>query len=388
MAKKHTTLTGTFKTTTIFALILLATVIIIIQTLIYSHVFLTHAALTRSDYIALQKEKIQREVMRVVGLVDEQRSHTVEQAREEVKNRTYEAYSIANHIFLKYRDSRPLPEIQEMIVDALRPIRYGNEDLGYYFMTTLEGLEILFADRPRFEGTNMIDLQDKEGRFIIREMIDIARNDGEDFYEYLWSRPKSRGENHQKISYIKYFPPLNCVIGTGLYYEDIEHQITNKLLSAIAKIRFGSDGYIFINTLDGNALVSSGERFSGERKLWEVYDKEPEKMRAIFNLEHQAALKPDGDYIYYSFNKPSAPDQNFPKASFIYGLPELNWLVGAGVYLDDVEKSIVVLENEIFKNRITSILTSILLTLGISALLIVFFNFYNTTVRLKNQTTL
>ena len=248
MAKKHTTLAGTFKTTTIVALVLLATVIIIIQSLIYNHFFQTQAALTRSDYIALQKEMIQREVIRVVGLIDEQRSHTVEQTREEVRNRTREAYSVANHIFQKHNNDKPLAEIQEMIVDALRPIRYGTEDLGYYFMTRLDGLEILFADRPQFEGTNMLDLQDSRGRFIIREMIDIARNAGEGFYEYPWSRPNSRGKNHQKISYLKYFPPLDCFIGTGLYYEDIEHQITNKLLSAIAKIRFGNDGYIFINT--------------------------------------------------------------------------------------------------------------------------------------------
>ena len=375
MAKKHTTLAGTFKTTTIVALVLLATVIIIIQSLIYNHFFQTQAALTRSDNIALQKEMIQREVIRVVGLIDEQRSHTVEQTREEVRNRTREAYSVANHIFQKHNNDKPLAEIQEMIVDALRPIRYGTEDLGYYFMTRLDGLEILFADRPQFEGTNMLDLQDSRGRFIIREMIDIARNAGEGFYEYPWSRPNSRGKNHQKISYLKYFPPLDCFIGTGLYYEDIEHQITNKLLSAIAKIRFGNDGYIFINTLDGNALVSSGKRLSGENKLWEEFNEDPEKMRAIFDQEYRAALKPEGDFIYYSFNKPSAPDLNFPKASFIYGLPELNWLVGAGVYLDEVEKNITLLEKGIFKNRITSIISSIILTIGISGLLILLFNF-------------
>ncbi len=374
MAKKHTTLIGTFKTTTIVALILLATVIIIIQALIYSHFFLTQAALTRADYIAQQKNMVQREVMRVVGLVDEQRSHTVEQTREEVRGRTLEAYAMASYIFQKH-NNKPLTEIQEMIVDALRPIRYGTDDLGYYFMTSLDGLEILFADRPEVEGTNMLDLQDSQGRFIFHDMIDIARKEGEGFYEYLWSRPNSQGNNHRKISYLKYFPPLNCFIGTGLYYEDIERQITTKLLSAIAKIRFGNDGYIFINTLDGNALVSSGKRLSGKNKLWEEFAEDPEKMRAIFDQEYRAALKTEGDFIYYSFNKPSAPDRNFPKASFIYGLPDLNWLVGAGVYLDEVEKNIALLENEIFKNRITSIVSSLILTIGISALLILLFNF-------------
>jgi signal transduction histidine kinase len=231
------------------------------------------------------------------------------------------------------------------------------------------------------EGLNLLDLQDTRGQYVIKDMIAIAKQSGEGFYEYHWTKPDSVGNDFKKISFIKRFEPYDWFIGTGLYVDDVEDQIKANLLSTISRIRFGKEGYIFINRLNGDALVSNGKLFSGTKKLWEVFNKDPEKMKDIFDKEYNAALTPQGDYIYYSHIKLTTPNKESPKASFIYGIPDLQWLVGAGVYLDDVETDIALMQTELNNQIKVKMFYSILIVLGIVALFFLFFNWLNRGLR-------
>ena len=330
----------------------------------------------RADYIARQKQIIKQEVNRVVELISYEKAQSEILTRSKIKSRVYEAYSIAQNIYEQNKTAKSEAEIQKMILDALRPIRfeYGS---GYYFATRLDGVEILFADKPKMEGLNLLDLQDTRGQYVIKDMIAIAKQFGEGFYEYHWTKPDSVGNDFKKISFIKRFEPYDWFIGTGLYVDDVEGQIKTNLLSTISRIRFGKEGYIFINRLNGDALVSNGKLFSGTKKLWEVFKKNPEKMKDIFDKEYNAALKPEGDYIYYSHIKLTTQNKESPKASFIYGIPDLQWLVGAGVYLDDVETDIALMQTELNNQIKEKMLYFILIVMGIVVLFFLFFNWLN-----------
>jgi two-component system cell cycle sensor histidine kinase/response regulator CckA len=330
----------------------------------------------RADYIARQKQIIKQEVNRVVDLISYEKTQSEILTRKKIKSRVYEAYSIAQHIYQQNKTAKSQAEIQKMILDALRPIRfeYGS---GYYFATRLDGVEMLFADKPEMEGLNLLDVQDTRGQYVIKDMVAMAKRSGEGFYEYHWTKPDSVGNDFKKISFIKRFEPYDWFIGTGLYVDDVEGQIKANLLSTISRIRFGKEGYIFINRLNGDALVSNRKLFSGTKKLWEVFNKHPEKMKDIFDKEYHAALKPQGDYIYYSHVKLTTPNKESPKASFIYGIPDLQWLVGAGVYLDDVETDIAVMQTELNDQIKEKMFYSILIVMGIVALFFLFFSRLN-----------
>jgi PAS domain S-box-containing protein len=334
----------------------------------------------RADYIARQKQIIKQEVNRVVDLISYEKAQSEILTRKKIKSRVYEAYSIAQHIYQQNKTAKSGAEIQKMILDALRPIRfeYGS---GYYFATRLDGVEMLFADKPKMEGLNLLDVKDTRGRYVIKDMIQIAEQSGEGFYEYHWTKPDSVGNDFKKISFIKRFEPYDWFIGTGLYVDDVEDQIKANLLSTISRIRFGKEGYIFINRLNGDTLVSNGELFSGTKKLWEVFNKDPEKMKDIFDKEYNAALTPQGDYIYYSHIKLTTPNKESRKASFIYGIPDLQWLVGAGVYLDDAETDIALMQTKLNDQIKAKMFYSILIVLGIVALFFLFFHWLNRGLR-------
>ncbi|MCK5783843.1 MAG: cache domain-containing protein, partial [Desulfobacterales bacterium] len=326
----------------------------------------------RADYIDSQKQMIKCEVRQVVEIINYEIMQSERLTKTKIKSRVYEAYSIAQNIYQENKSTKTTAEIQRMIIDALRPIRFEQKS-GYYFSGRLDGVAILHSNKPEREGLNQLDVQDTNKKFIIRDFIKIASQSGEGFYEYFWTKPDAAGNDFKKISFIKRFEPFDWYIGTGLYVDDIKDQIKADLLSTISRIRYGKEGYIFINRLNGDALVSNGKLFSGTKKLWEVFNNNPEKIKDIFEKEYRAAFKPDGDYIYYAWEKLTDAEEESPKTSFIYGIPDLQWLVGGGVYLDDVETDIALMQTELDNQVRVKIFYFTLIALGVAAFFLLLF---------------
>ncbi|NOX33267.1 MAG: PAS domain S-box protein [Deltaproteobacteria bacterium] len=377
--------TGFIKLIQLWGIILLTAIgasIIILDIVMSWHDFNHRADQMRKDYVSLQKQIIKREVDSVVAMINYKRTQSEAIAKTKIRARDYEAYSIAQNIYRQNKRDKTASEIQKMILDALRAIRFENGD-GYYFITRLNGLEILFSDKPELEGTNLLNMQDTRGQYVIRDLIKIVKLSKEGFYQYHWSKPGMKGNDFKKISFVKLFEPYGWFIGTGLYTDDVELRIKKDLLLTISRIRFGKEGYIFINRLNGDALVSNGKLFDGTKKLWEVFNKNPGKMKNIFKKEYNAALKPGGDYIYYSFIKLNDPKSESSKVSFIHGIPGTQYLVGAGVYLDDIEKDIAAMQIKLNDDIKEKAILFILIVIGITGLFLVIFD--SLTSKLKND---
>ena len=338
--------------------------------------FNAHSKNLRSDFINNQKEIIKEEVTRVAELISHETAQTNALTKQIIKLRVYEAWNIAQNIYLQNQKTQNKSKILEMIKDALRPIRF-EKGTGYFFMTALDGTELLFADKPEFEGKNLLETQDTQGKYVIRDMIGIAKKDGEGFYHYHWTKPGSLQNDFEKISFIKYIESMNCFVGAGLYVDAIEANIKERLLATISRIRFGKEGYIFINRLNGDALVSNGRLIQGKKKLWEVFSKNPEKVKQLFDKEYKAALTAEGDYIYYTLPKLSSAAAESPKTSFILGLPDLQWLIGAGVYLDDVDDEIAIMQKHLQEQTLTKLFSFTLLTVLVVLFFLLLFRKFN-----------
>ena len=348
--------------------------IIIIDTARSYRDFSFYADQMRADYTARQKQLIKHEVERVVDKINYEKAQSKLITKSEIKSRTYEAYSTAQNIYQQNQGIESKAKIKQMILEALRPVRFKNGS-GYYFAVSMDGIQKLHPLQPELEEKNLIGLQDYQGNFVIQDEINVIKKSGEGFVTDFWPKPsKDPAIAYEKISFIKYFKPLDWYFGTGLYVDDIKKQIKANLLSTISMIRFGKEGYIFVNRLNGDALVSNGKLVSGEKKLWEVFNNNSEKTKQIFDKEYNASLKPDGDYIYYSLIKLSDPTKESPKASFVCGIPELQWLVGAGVYLDDVETYIARMQTELNNHTKMKMFYSALIATGIFIFYLILFS--------------
>jgi two-component system cell cycle sensor histidine kinase/response regulator CckA len=289
--------------------------------------FKKEAAALREQYFADQKTLIKHETNQVINYIKFKQSQAEARLKEVIRDRTLEAYDIAVNLYNANKATKNSSEIKNIIKEALRPIRYNHQH-GYYFITRLDGVEILFADRPEMEGLNLIDMQDSQGNFVIRDMIAIIKNSGEGFYSYTWTKPDASGKDFPKVAYVKHFKPFDWLIGTGAYLDDVVQDIQQEVLARIERITFGEDGYIFAGQWDGLSL-------SGPAKGRNVIDLIDANGVPIVR-ELIAASKSDGGYVSYVMPKFNS-DSTYSKLSYSTGIPEWKWYVGAGVNADKIE---------------------------------------------------
>jgi signal transduction histidine kinase len=327
----------------------------------------------RQEYIENQKAKIRDEVEKALDYVQYRhlRSETI--LRAALKHRVDEAHAIASRLVETEAPRRTRPELERLVKEALRPIRF-NSGRGYFFITSLQGVEVLYPVAPQFEGTNLLGLQDAKGNFVIRDEIQLLKKQTEGFVFDYWRKPDSPASGrtgqmiHPKITFIKRFEPFGWYLGTGEYLDDFERDLQEELLERIAQIRFGKEGYVFVNTYDGTPLITDGRRVKQPKNLWELTDPNGVK---VMQEERRACDKPGGGFIYYTWNKLSQAVPS-PKTSFIKGYPQWQWMVGAGVYLDEVENVVAARRQELqhaVRTRVLSI-AGILLGLGVVVALV------------------
>lgn len=307
--------------------------------------FLAEARNLRNEDLKQQRQMLKSEIDRTLDFIHYSQARTEERLREGIKARTLEALAIATHLHAEHHGAMPEEDLRKIILDALRPIRFNN-GRGYYFATRLDGVELLFADRPELEGKLLIDVQDTGGAYVIRDMIDLVRRHGGGYYEYLWTKPNERGGDFRKIAYISYFPPFDGFIGTGEYLDDVERDVQQEVLERIGQIRFGEDGYIFVVDYDGVTLMNGVQPELIGQNLWEMTD--PNGIKVI-QEERRAVEMPEGDFISYSWERPS-DNKVSSKISYVKGFPRWRWMIGAGVYTDEIETLIAVKKAAMWQN--------------------------------------
>ncbi len=297
---------------------------------------LTAAALRR-ETAALQEQSIQdsRELIRgqaeqAVAFIQSSRTSTQARLKALVRDRVYEAHAVAEHLFRKYSPLLTQQEVGAAVKEALRPVRFDN-GRGYFFAIRLDGTEELFADRPDLEGHNLQEVQDSEGRFVVREMLRIARRHSEGFYTYTWSKPGRQGRGYPKLAFVKLFEPLGWVIGTGEYLDDFERDVQQEILTYLETIRFANDGYIFAGRWDGVSLSGPAK---GQNMIQTTDSQGVQVVRELIR-----AARSGGGYVQYVM-PPLEGQRELPKLSYSLPIPDLEWYVGAGIYLEDLEKRV------------------------------------------------
>jgi len=321
-------------------MIFIALVSIGLWSLIWIHgeysAFKTESKGLRTKYIDAQKKMLKSEVASVVQYVQYMKDQAGKELEQNLKERVDEAHQIALNIYRQNKASKTKTEIGNMIKDALRPIRF-NAGRGYYFAVSLDGVEQLYPVRPEFEGENLIDLKDSKGNFVIRDEIDIIRKSGEGFVTDWWAKPdEDTSVLFPKISFVKHFKPLDWYFGAGEYLDDAKKQLQDEVLNRLSGLRFGIDGYFFGSTFKGASLFSNGKVTLGTGSIWDLTDPNGVK---IIQEQQDVAKNPDGGYVHYSWPKINGSTP-LPKISYVLGISEWGWTIGAGIYLDTIETDI------------------------------------------------
>ncbi|MGH1460407.1 MAG: methyl-accepting chemotaxis protein [Neptuniibacter sp.] len=113
---------------------------------------------------------------------------------------------------------------EEEALRILTELSYGEKGDGYIFVYKYDGTNLATRPKPQLKGKNLIDLKDKNGVYIIKELIDAAKKGG-GYVEYVWAKPSKNNADVDKLSYAIGLDKWQWMVGTGFYIDDIEEQV-------------------------------------------------------------------------------------------------------------------------------------------------------------------
>lgn len=135
--------------------------------------------------------------------------------------------------------------------------------------------------------------------------------------------------------------------------------------SILNALDYGEDGYFFVYDYDGVNVVHPRQTYRPGQNWLELED--PTGNRVIYNLIEKA--KEGGGLHQYLWEKPSA-GTIAEKLSFAVGLDKWEWMLGTGVYLDDVYAQTAAAQEDL-RNSISSTFFTVML-IAVPAVLLVF----------------
>lgn len=128
----------------------------------------------------------------------------------------------------------------------------------------------------------------------------------------------------------------------GPLYEHGDHgdhaddpQARRRALDVLQKMDFGKDGYFFVYDMQGRSLMHPREPDLVGRNLYELRDSDG----APTIQELLAAAARGGGYVRYMWHRPSTGKVE-SKLGYVVPLPRWGWMVGTGLYLDDVDTAL------------------------------------------------
>ena len=83
-----------------------------------------------------------------------------------------------------------MEEAQKRAKERIRNFRFGKNNEDYIWLNDLEPKIILHPLRPELEGKNVSDVKDGSGKPIFLEIVNVVKEKGEGFIEYLWPKCK------------------------------------------------------------------------------------------------------------------------------------------------------------------------------------------------------
>ena len=188
----------------------------------------------------------------------EDKKHIVQQEMQALVNL---AYNLINQQQKHLKNSSiDLATAQQAARNSFKQVSIGSS--GYLFALTSSGL---LTAHPVLEGENVLDYQDENGRYFIRDMVQraLAASPTDVLYTiYPWRNPQLGDEHFRnKIVAFRYSPKWDWIVAAGGYldetYDDpvFEKKALGTLANQIKNKQVGTTGYIYCLARDGTLTI-------------------------------------------------------------------------------------------------------------------------------------
>jgi methyl-accepting chemotaxis protein len=316
----------------------------------------------KEAYIA-KKDELKNYIKVVTKTVESYHKRTSkEMLKAEVKDKLQTQakflLNVLNGFYNKNKNTLSNNEMQKELLEIVKNSKYGKS--GYFWINDKHPTMIMHPIKPALDGRDLTNVKDPNGKALFVEFVKaVNRGNGEGFVDYMWSKP-GFSKPQDKISYVFVFEPFDWIIGTGEYIDNITENLQKEALATISQMRYAKDnsGYFWINDSKPSMVMHPIKPALNGKNLASVKDPNG---KALF-VEFVKAIKNSdrGGFVDYMWSKPGF-DKPQPKISYVYHFKDWDWIIGTGVYVNDIEEKIAQIEEMTLNEIKSTVLTFVII---------------------------
>ncbi|WP_205820805.1 methyl-accepting chemotaxis protein [Methylobacterium nonmethylotrophicum] len=148
------------------------------------------------------------------------RDAMLDQKRQEIRHSVEVAATIVRSYVARAKTGELTDaDARQRAANAIRGARFDGGN--YFYIYDFDGNTVMHPIRKDLEGKNALGLKDKNGKFMMREIVDLARTKGESSTEYYWTKPGDATET-LKVTHTIAIPEWQILVGSGLHVYDVD----------------------------------------------------------------------------------------------------------------------------------------------------------------------
>lgn len=200
---------------------------------------------------------------------------------------------------------------------------------------------------------------------LFQAFVETTKYKNDSYVDYLWPKPTKDGVTEEavpKLSYVRRFDDWSWILGTGIYIDDARAEIEERIKESIKAMRYaGGTGYFWINdnTLPFPSMIMHPTVPSLDGVVLDnpKYNNALGKNQNLFQAFAEVARDQESGFVDYLWPKPTPNGltARLPKMSFVKLHKPTGWIIGSGVYIDNIDEAIKNQEREI-KQQVTELI--------------------------------
>ncbi len=295
-----------------------------------------------------EKQLIQIRVDSIAQYIAYRKSIIKKNLTNRIKKRVNNAYRVATSIYEKYKDTKTSKEIKEIIISALRPMVWNNEE-SFIWVLDYKGM---FYLAPRYlkkiENTSIINFKDANGRYVIQDEISICKNKKEGFLRNTFTRQNyDITKQFEQVSFVKAFGYFDWYFGSGEYLDTAQGISDANLLESLKKMYEFQKNYIMIGTMNGDLLLHKGlAQFVGKN----VKDMDNSALEKIYIQAINGLKTKNSIFISYNFINPQTNKEQI-KTTYFRKVENSDWVVASGYHESTIKNLLAKKSIELYKSH-------------------------------------
>ncbi|ENM5882605.1 methyl-accepting chemotaxis protein [Vibrio metoecus] len=161
--------------------------------------------------------------------VKDYRSDLMLEKQSQTQHLVETAYTLLEHYAQQAtQGALSTEQAQAAAKQAIAQLRYGNND--YFWINDAQPAMVMHPMKPDLNGQDLHSFKDPNGKALFVEMVKVAQQSQQGVVEYQWPKPGDE-QPVDKVSYVKLFKPWGWIIGTGIYVDDVNALVMQRLSS-------------------------------------------------------------------------------------------------------------------------------------------------------------